>query len=427
MSGRFPGANNLSQFWDNLCNGRESVRFFSEAELLASGIPESLLRNSEYVKASPVLENVDLFDARFFGFSEREARFLDPQQRLLLELSWEALELAGYIPDQVKRTVGVFAGSGGAVTSYLLNCLDQYPEIRGATGSFQHLANDKDFVATRISYKLNLRGPSMAIQSACSTSLVAVHEACQSLIAGECDMALAGAVNIRIPHYSGYLRQDGDVFSEDGHCRPFDAAATGILFGSGGGVVVLKPLDLAIEDQDSVYAVVKGSSVNNDGGPKLSFTSSSVHGQETCISEALAVSGISVDSIGYIEAHGTGTTMGDPIEVAALTRAFQRTSKRKNFCPIASVKGNIGHLDVASGIASLIKTVLCMQNQKIPASINLNVLNPKIDFSNSPFFVNREMRSWVPAGSPLRAGVNSLGMGGTNAFLILEQFNRQAS
>lgn len=421
LVGRFPQSLSIKEYWNNLCEGNELITFFSDEELINAGISRDLLANPNYIKASPILEDFDKFDAKFFKYPPREAIALDPQHRLLLQCAWETLEHAGYAGNDLPYKVGVFAGSGGAVTSYLLEYEKAYPEIRGATGSFQHLANDKDFLTTRISYKLNLKGPSVDIQTACSTSLVTVHMACQSILAGECDMALAGGVNVRVPHLSGYLRQQGDVYSADGHCRTFDANATGIVFGSGVGLVLLKPLQKALADNDTIYAVIKGSAINNDGGQKVSYTASSANGQEACMLEAFEKASVSPESIHYVEAHGTGTVMGDPVEITALSRAFRRFTNKKQFCAIGSVKTNMGHLDTASGISSLIKTVLMLYHKKIPPNINLNTLNPRIDFKNSPFYIPIKLRYWQRVKTPRRAAVNSLGMGGTNAFMILEE------
>jgi acyl transferase domain-containing protein len=424
MSGRFPGAPDLHAFWKNLWDGKESISFLTDSQLRSAGVSDEDLKNPSYIKASPVLSDISMFDAEFFGFSRREAELLDPQQRLLLECSWEALESAGYAPGIHDASVGVFVGGGGVVSSYFLNCLERFPEIRNSTGSMQHLANDKDFLATRLSYKLNLNGPSMSIQSACSTSLVAVHVAVQSIVSGDCDMAIAGAANVRVPHCAGYLFQEGGIFSADGHCRPFDASGSGVVFGSGAGIVVLKLLESAIRDNDNIRAVIKGSAVNNDGGSKLSFSASGVTGQYRCISEAIAISQVSPSTIEYVEAFAGGSLLGDAIEVAALTKAFGKYSNVKNHCAIGSLKGNIGHLDVASGIASLIKVVMSLEAKKIPATINILSPNPKIDFRNSPFYLAMEPKDWTAGVQPRRAGINGIGMGGTNAFLVVEEAPR---
>ncbi|UUA73395.1 SDR family NAD(P)-dependent oxidoreductase [Cellvibrio sp. QJXJ] len=424
MAGRFPGANSVNELWENLCAGKEAIRFFSDEELRKAGVSEEDINNPNYVKAAPILDDIDLFDADFFQYSPREAQALDPQQRIFLETAWEALENGGYTQSE-GASIGMFAGSGGVVTSYLLAYLEQHPEVKGMTGGFQHLGNDKDFLSTRASYKLDLKGPSVGIQTACSTSLVAVHMACQSILNGECDMALAGGINIRVPHVAGYHRQDGDIFSPDGHCRAFDAKADGIVFGSGVGLVLLKRLEDAKADNDLIYAVIKASAINNDGGKKLSYTASSQSGQVRCIEDVFSVAGVSADSIGYIEAHGTGTAMGDPVEISALTQVFTKQTQRKQFCGIGSVKSNLGHLDTASGITSLIKTALALHHKRIPPSINYTTPNPKINFEQSPFYVVDKETSWPEVDGPNRAGVNSLGIGGTNAFVLLEEFSAE--
>ena len=421
LAGRFPGAKNIEEFWKNLCSGIETTKFFTKEELLAAGVSAELLNDPDYVMASPTLDGVELFDAEFFGYSRREAEYMDPQQRIFLETAWSTLENAGYSTEAYPGSIGIFAGSGGVVTSYLLQCLDSFPEIRGKTGGFQHLGNDKDFLTTRASYKLNLRGPSVAVQSACSTSLVSLHMACQSVLSGECDMAMAGGISVRIPQQTGYLRQEGDIYSKDGHCRAFDADASGIVFGSGVGLVLVKKLEDAIQDKDQIYAVIKGSAINNDGGAKMSYTASSASGQVRCMTEALTLSDIDPSTIEYVEAHGTGTAMGDPVEVNSLTQAFRKWTDKKSFCALASVKSNLGHLDVAAGITSLIKVVLSLHHQKIPPTINFSVPNPKINFENTPFFVNVELKNWERKDYPRRAAVNGLGIGGTNAFFILEE------
>jgi acyl transferase domain-containing protein len=360
MSGRFPGAKNIDEFWQNLRDGIESISFFSEQELESLGINSTLLKAPNYVRAKAVLEDVDLFDASFFGFAPREANIMDPQQRLFLECAWEALEDAGYGSGTNAGSVGVFAGA--SLNTYLL--LNPSLNLESTPSSFQTLtSNDKDFLATRVSYKLNLKGPSITIQSACSTSLVAVHLACQSLLNGECDMALAGGVSIYFPQKVGYLHQEEMIFSPDGHCRAFDAKAQGTIKGDGLGIVVLKRLVDALADGDNIYAVIKGSAINNDGSLKVGYTAPSEDGQAQVIKDALAIARVTPDTITYVEAHGTGTALGDPIEVAALTQAFRASTEAKGFCAfakrarcaLASVKTNIGHLDVAAGVAGLIR------------------------------------------------------------------------
>jgi len=346
---------------------------------------------------------------------------MDPQQRLLLETAWEAFEDAGERPGNSQRPVGVFVGSGGVVSSYLVDRLGFSEELPGATGGIAHMGNDKDFASTRISYKLNLTGPSINVQTACSTSLVAVHLACQAILGGECDMALAGAATVRVPQRVGYLSIKGGILSPDGHCRAFDADAKGTVFGSGVGVVLLKDLATAIADRDHIYAVIRGSAINNDGAEKVSYTASSVSGQARAMVEAMAVAEVSPDDVGYVECHGTGTIVGDPLEIDALSRAFRTGTERRGFCAVGSVKTNIGHIEQAAGVASLIKAALALHHGKIPPSLNFRAPNPKIDFAASPFFVNTECREWPRDERPRRAAVNSLGLGGTNAFVVLEE------
>jgi len=417
---RFPGAPDQRAYWRNLCSGIESITFLTDNELAAAGVPAEQLGDPAYVKAAPILPDIDQFDATFFEYSPTEARLMDPQHRLLLEVAWEAFEDAGYRPAGAPRPAGVFVGTGGVVSSYLVDRLAFSAELPGYTGGVAHIGNDKDFLSTRISYKLNLTGPSVNVQTACSTSLVAVHLACQAILAGECDMALAGAATVRVPQHVGYLCRQGDILSPDGHCRAFDAAARGTIFGSGVGAVLLKDLRSAIADHDNIYAVIRGSAINNDGADKVSYTSSSVAGQTRAMIEAMSVADISPDDIGYVECHGTGTVVGDPLEIDALTRAFRTGTDRRSFCAIGSVKTNIGHLEQAAGMAALIKAALAVKEGKIPASLNFRTPNRKIDFAASPFFVNTECRNW-PTNRRRVAAVNSLGLGGTNAFLVLDE------
>jgi acyl transferase domain-containing protein len=421
MAGRFPGADSLEQFWTNLREGVDSITFFSDRELLASGADPGLLARPDFVKAGPVLENIDQFDAGFFKLGRREAELMDPQQRILLELAWETLERAGYAGDAYRGLVGVFAGAGGLMSSYLLSPFHVRRRLLGPTASMQCIGNDKDYLSTRVSYKLNLRGPSITVQTACSTSLVAVHLACQSLLAGECDMALAGGITVRVPQRMGYIRSSQAIMSPDGRCRPFDADAQGTLFGSGAGLVLLKPLAQAVEDGDHVHAVVRGSAVNNDGAAKLSYWAAGADGQTAAVASALSVAEVEPDSIGYMEAHGSATSMGDAVEVFALTKAFRRGGQRKQFCPLGSVKSNIGHLEAAAGVAGLIKAALALERQTVPASLHCERPNPAIDFANSPFYVNTQCQPWPAGPAPRRAAVNSLGIGGTNAHVILEE------
>ncbi len=417
MAGRFPGADNIDEFWQNLVSGKESISILSDDEIIKSGVDPAVLDDPNYIKAAPILNRPDMFDAAFFGYSPREAESMDPQQRLFLECAWEALEHAGCNPDSFKGPIGVYGGA--AMNTYLLfsgllpNFVTHYlPTLIGS---------DNSFLTTRVSYKMNLKGPSVTVQTACSTSLVAVHTACQSLLNGECDMALAGGVSVRVPHHNGYIYQEGSVFTPDGHCRPFDAKAQGTIFGSGVGIVVLRPLADAIASGNSIYAVIKGSAINNDGASKTDYTAPSVNSQSEAIVEALANSGVDADTISYIEAHGTGTYLGDPIEITALTRAFRTYTDKKGYCRIGSVKSNVGHLDAAAGIAGLIKTVMALKNEEIPASLHFEESNPEIDFPNSPFFVNSSLSDWKRGPRPRRAGISSLGIGGTNAHVILEE------
>ena len=423
MSGRFPGARNLLQFWDNLRNGVESISFFSEPELASAGIGSAVTRHPDFVNAGGTLDGIELFDAPFFGFTPREAETLDPQQRLLLECAWEALEDAACDPDTYKGAIGVYAG--GVLSSYLFNLLSNR-EHRELVGDFQvFTGNDKDHLTTRISYKLNLKGPSVTVQTACSTSLVAVVMACQSLVTYQCDMALAGGVSIRVPQIAGYIHQEGMIFSRDGHCRPFDTEASGTLFSNGVGLVVLKRLAEALADGDFIHAVIKGSAINNDGSLKVGYTAPSLDAQAEVIAMAQAVAGVDPRTITYVEAHGTATPLGDPIEIAALTKAFRvekgAEEEKEKFCAIGSVKSNLGHLDAAAGVAGLIKTVLSLENKLIPPSINFIQPNPVINFVSSPFYVNTQLSEWKSGPTPRRAGVSSFGIGGTNAHVVLEE------
>ncbi|WP_438943382.1 type I polyketide synthase [Paenibacillus roseus] len=410
----------MEEFWNNLVQGKESITFFDDGELELAGIDPALLQKKNYVKAGAVLDNIDQFDASFFGFTPREAEILDPQHRLFLESGWEALELAGYAPEKYEGRIGVYAGV--FTSSYLFN-LYTTPGLVESVGelSVRH-GNEKDYLATRMSYKFNLKGPSVSVQTSCSTSLVAVHLAVQNLLGGECDMALAGGVSISAQQKTGYLYQEGDVLTPDGHCRPFDAKAGGTIFGNGVGVVVLKRLDDAIEEGDTIYAVIKGSAINNDGSDKVSFIAPSVNGQAEVIADALAMADVKPSTIGMIEAHGTGTILGDPIEIAALTKVYRAETDQKNYCAVGSVKSNVGHLGAASGVAGLIKAALSLKHKIIPPSLHFETPNPSIDFANSPFFVNTETREWKEPGEiPRRAGVSSFGMGGTNAHVVLEE------
>jgi amino acid adenylation domain-containing protein/non-ribosomal peptide synthase protein (TIGR01720 family) len=420
LAGRFPKAQTVEQYWRNLRDGVEAISFFSDEELVAQGVSPEVLREPAIVKAAGAIEEVELFDAAFFGFNPREAEVTDPQQRLFLECAWEALERAGYDPDRYAGRIGLYAGAG--LSTYFINNVSANPEAVKRLGMARSImGNDANYLTTWASYKLNLKGPSLSVQTACSTSLVAIHVACQSLLNGECDMALAGGVSISIPQKTFYQYQEGNINSPDGHCRTFDAGAGGTVGGSGVGIVVLKRLADALDDGDSIQAVIKGSAINNDGALRVGFTAPSVGGQAAVIAEALSVANVEPETISYVEAHGTATPLGDPIEIAALTQAFRSGTEKKGYCAIGSVKTNIGHLDAAAGVAGLIKTVLALKHKEIPPSLHFKEPNPKIDFANSPFYVNAKLSDWKRNGTPRRAGVSSLGIGGTNAHVVLEE------
>src|SRR5581483_5048417 len=408
MACRLPGANDADEFWQNLCDGVESISFLSEQELRSAGVAPALLNDPHYVRAMAVLEGADLFDASFFGFTPREAEIMDPQHRLFLECAWETLENAGYATEQYRGRVGLYAGT--SMNTYLLSNLHAAPNL-----DFMQMAigNEKDHLATQVSYKLNLKGPSISISTACSTSLVAIHLACQSVLNGECDLCLAGGVSVKVPQKTGYLYQEGGTSAPDGHCRAFDAQARGTLPGNGAGIVVLKRLADALEDGDSIHAVIKGSAINNDGAAKIGYTAPGVQGQARVIAEALAIAQVGAEAIDYVEAHGTGTALGDPIEVKALTEAFRISSAKKQFCALGSVKTNIGHLDTAAGVAGFIKVVLALEHRMLPPSLHFQQPNPDIDFAGSPFYVNAALADWNTSEKRRLAGVNSLGLGGT--------------
>ncbi|MEM8780893.1 MAG: type I polyketide synthase, partial [Cyanobacteria bacterium P01_G01_bin.49] len=419
MAGRFPGAKNIDEFWQNLCNGVNSIEFLSQDELLANGVTPDTLKDPNYVNAYSGFEGIESFDADFFGYSPREAEVIDPQHRVFLECAWEALENAGYDPERYGGSIGVFAGA--ALNSYLVN-LYANTHLRQSLDNTQVvISNVMGLMPTRVSYKLNLKGPSCGVQTGCSTSLVSVHLACQSLRNRECDTALAGGVTIGTFGKSGYLYQKEGIASPDGFCRAFDANGQGTVFGNGVGIVALKRLSVALEERDNIYAVIKGSAINNDGSQKVGLTAPSVTGQADVIENALQKADISPETLNYIETHGTGTPLGDPIEIAALTKVFRPRTQKQQFCAIASVKTNIGHLDAAAGIAGLIKTALALKHQKIPPSLNFSEPNPQINLANSPFYVNTQLTDWQRNGTPRRAGVSSFGMGGTNAHVVLEE------
>jgi phthiocerol/phenolphthiocerol synthesis type-I polyketide synthase E len=421
MAGRFPGAGDLESFWKNLREGVESITFFSDEELRAGGVAEELISHPDYVRGYGSLGDVAGFDAAFFGYSPREAELMEPGHRLFLECAWEAMEDAGYDPSRVDGNVGVYAGVGAS--NYLDRNVRGNPELAAVIGEFQLLVGSgKDFLATRASYKMDLRGPSVSVQTGCSTALVSVHMACQSLLGRECDMALAGGSCVAVPQITGYVWSHGGILSPDGHCRAFDADSAGAQAGSGVGVVVLKRLEDALADGDVIHAVIKGSAINNDGAVKVAYTAPSVEGQAAVIGEALAMADVDAETVTYVEAHGSGTELGDPIEIAALTRAFRASTDRTGYCAVGSVKTNIGHLDTAAGAAGLIKTVLALKNRELPPTVHFKKPNPKIDFASSPFYVSGALQPWnVPDDVPRRAGVSSFGIGGTNAHVVLEE------
>ncbi|NEO86252.1 MAG: amino acid adenylation domain-containing protein [Spirulina sp. SIO3F2] len=419
MVGRFPGADTIEQLWDNLCAGRESITFFPKEAIDASVDPE--LRDDEsYIPAKGILDGAETFDASFFGITPREAEIIDPQARVFLELAHEALETVGYTPERYSGQIGLYAGSGP--NTYFEQHICGRPEIVNRLGAFPtQVATEKDYVTTRAAYKLNLTGPVMSIVTACSTSLVATIQACRALLNYECDTALAGGVSVTTPQNTGYLHLEGGMLSPDGRCRPFDANAQGTTFNNGAGIVVLKRLGEAIDDGDRIYAVIKGMGMNNDGADKVSFTAPSVNGQAKAIAMAQNMAGFSPETISYVEAHGTATPMGDPIEIEALTQAFRLQTEAKQFCAIGSIKSNIGHAVAAAGVAGLIKTALSLYHQKLPPSLGFDSPNPHIDFESSPFYVNSTLQNWPAEGeTPRRAGVSSFGVGGTNAHVVLE-------
>jgi acyl transferase domain-containing protein len=425
LAGRFPAARSPAQLWQLLREGREAAQWLTDDELWAAGVTEGELGDPNYVRASLVLPDMEMFDADFFGFSRRDAAVLDPQHRHFFECAWEALEDAGHMPENFDGAIGVFGGCG--MQAYLPYNLLSNPELVKSMGLFllRHTGNDKDFLCSRVSYLLDLKGPSLSIQTACSTSLVAVHVASQSLLSGECDMALAGGVSIELPHRQGYRYAEGEIMSPDGHCRAFDEGAAGTIFGSGAAMVVLRRLEDALRDGDNIYAVIRGSAVNNDGSRKAGYFAPSVDGQASAAVEALAVAGVDPASVSYIEAHGTGTPVGDPIEVAALAQAYGAGGK--GFCGIGSIKTNIGHLDTAAGAASLIKVALALRHGLIPPSLNFTRANSRMEIEQTPFHVVAQATPWPRTQAPRRAAVNSLGVGGTNAHVIVEEAPLQAT
>jgi amino acid adenylation domain-containing protein/thioester reductase-like protein len=415
MVGRFEHATTLEQFWHSLRDGTELITFFSAQELLSTGLDPAIVNHPNYVLAGGYMPDIDLFDAAFFDITPREAAQTDPQHRLFLECAWGALENAGYTPTTYQGRIGVYAGASSNRYSDHAEIPLMHDNMLGLIGSHH------DHLPMRVSYKLDLKGPSVNVQTTCSTSLVAVHLACRSLQAGDCDIALAGGVSIQFLQKSGYFYQEGGVQSPDGHCRTFDSSAQGTVGGSGVGIVVLKPLEAALADGDCIHAVIRGSAINNDGARRINYTAPSIDGQAAVISAALAQAGVTPDTLGYVEAHGTGTALGDPIEIAGLTKAFRAHTAQAGFCAVGSVKSNIGHLDSAAGIAGLMKVALALKHRQIPPSLHFRSPNPQIDFATSPFYVNTALRDWPANGTPRRAGISSFGVGSTNAHVILEE------
>ena len=420
MAGRFPGSPTLSKYWENIRDGVELILFPSEEVLQRNGVDPTLLANPDYVKAAGIVEGTAYFDAQFFQINAREAEIIDPQHRLFLETAWHALEDAGLDPSRYTGLIGVYGGCSESL--YRQENLFSNPAALALVGPYQaNLGTGRDHLATRVSYKLNLKGPSLNVQTACSTSLVAVHLACQSLLDFQCDVALAGGASLGVPQKFGHLYQTGMIYSPDGHCRAFDAKAQGIVGGEGVGIVVLKRLDEALADGDHIHAVISGSAINNDGAFKVGYTAPSLDGQAEVIAMAQAAADVEPETITYIEAHGTATPLGDSVEIAALRKAFQARTDKKGYCAIGSVKTNIGHADAAAGIAGMIKTVLALQYRQIPPSLHFETPNPELNLADSPFYVNTKLSEWKAGEGPRRAGVSSFGIGGTNAHVIVEE------
>jgi phthiocerol/phenolphthiocerol synthesis type-I polyketide synthase E len=426
MAGRFPGADSVTTFWDNLRRGAESIATLSEEALTCAGVSAKTLADPAYVRRAPLLDGIEEFDAEYFGMTPYTARMMDPQQRLFLQTAWHAFEDSGYDPATFNGAIGVFAAS--TASGYLMDNLMSHRNPKALVGEgitvemFNLvLLNDKDYLATRVSHQFNLRGPSLSVQTACSSSLVAVHLACQSLLSGECDMVLAGAASIRVPHHVGYTYEPGAMVSASGHCRPFDVRSDGTIFGSGVAAVILKPLQAALDDGDRIHAVIRGSAINNDGSVKMTYAAPALAGQAEVIAEAHAVAGVDSSTIGFVETHGTGTPLGDPIEIEALRQAFEVSSlDRSGPCVVGSVKSNVGHLDAASGVTGLIKTILCLKNKAIPPTVHYTAPNPELHLENTPFVVQNTYTLWE-SDTPRRAGVSSFGVGGTNVHVIVEE------
>jgi acyl transferase domain-containing protein len=421
MTGRFPAAANLDEFWENLKNGKESICFFSGQELTGAGVDPKMVDIPQYVRAKGVLEEIEYFDSAFFNYTPKEAEMMDPQVRLFHQCAWQTLEDAGYDPGTYPGVIGLYAGYTPNIFWRVGNLL------RGGSFSEQFESGNLNshFFTTLICYKLNLKGPGITINTACSTALTAIHMACRALLTGEADMVLAGGVTVTLPWKSGYIYQEGMINSPDGHCRAFDANANGIVGGNGIGIVLLKRLVKALADNDHIYAVIKGPAVNNDGSRKPGYAAPSVAAQAEVIRSGLRMAEIQPEQVTYIETHGTGTPLGDPIEIEALKKVFTPTNsspQKKHTCAIGSVKTNIGHLDAAAGAAGFIKTVLALKHHLIPPTLHFEKANPVIDFTNSPFVVNNRLAEWKHDDQPRCAAVSAFGIGGTNAHVILEEF-----
>ena len=417
---RMPGAADVRQFWENLKTGKESISLFSKDEMLEAGVSAEMIDLPNYVAAKGILDGVESFDANFFGIAPREAELMDPQHRVLMECSWAAMEDAGYVPAQYPGRIAVFTSAG--MNTYLPVNLMSNPDLLEQVGGFElSIYNDKDFVPTRIAYSMNIKGPAIDIGTACSSSLVSTHLACQHLLTYQSDMALVGGITIHLPQKVGHLHEAGSAYSPDRHCRPFDATQSGLIDGNGAAVIIVKRLEDALNDGDKIHALIRGSAINNDGSDKVGYAAPSVNGQAEAILEALAVAEVEADSISYVEAHGTSTPLGDPIELAALTQAFRTGTDRTGFCGVGSVKSNIGHVDKAAGLAGLIKTTLALEHELLPPSLNWKAPNPKLQIEKTPFYVVHQPKPWPRTAQPRRAGVSSFGVGGTNAHAILEE------
>lgn len=415
ISCRFPKSENLQAYWKNLIDGNELISFFSDEELRNLGIDETRIKDSKFVKASGVLNDIDCFDANFFDYTPKEVLRMHPSTRIFHECVWHVLEDAGYDPFEYKGLIGMYAGSS---QSFEWN-IDAFQNATSDTEKYQTYIHSPQFMASRLAYKMNLKGPVSLINTACSTSLVAIQEACKSLLIGECDMAIAGAVSVHKSITPGYEYQEGMIMSVDGHCKAFDENATGTVPGDGAGTVLLKRLEEAIEDGDRVYAIIKGGAVNNDGNRKVGYTAPSIEGQVQVIQSAIQVSEIEPESVSFIETHGTGTNIGDPIEIEALKTVYGLPEREK--CILGASKTNVGHLDVAAGMAGFIKTVMALHHKSIPPTLHLETPNKKIQFEKTPFHINTKTIDWNTQQTPLRAGISAFGIGGTNAHIILEE------